>query len=85
MTTSEWEEFLGIREEILLRVMDIVEQGGTSFAFPSQTLYFGRDQGLDERKARAAEASVRVWREEGVIESADSSVQRAGTDPSRHS
>jgi MscS family membrane protein len=84
VTTNEWEEFLGIREEILLRVMDIVEQGGTSFAFPSQTLYFGRDHGLDERKARAAEASVRVWREEGVVESAHLSAQREGADPGKH-
>jgi MscS family membrane protein len=84
VTTNAWDEFLGIREEILLRVMDIVEQGGTSFAFPSQTLYFGRDHGLDERKARAAEASVRVWREQGHVESADSSAPRAGADPGRH-
>jgi MscS family membrane protein len=27
--TRDWAEFLGIREDILLRVMDIIEQGGT--------------------------------------------------------
>src|SRR5262245_29147627 len=41
--TSDWAEFLGIREAILLRIMEIVEEGGTAFAFPSQTLYLGRD------------------------------------------
>jgi len=43
--TRDWAEFLGIREDILLRVMDIIEQGGTALAFPSQTLYLGRDRG----------------------------------------
>lgn len=43
--TRDWAEFLGIREDILLRVMDIIEQGGTALAFLSQTLYLGRDRG----------------------------------------
>jgi MscS family membrane protein len=38
VTTSDWAEFLGIREDILLRVMEIVEQAGASIAIPSQTL-----------------------------------------------
>ena len=65
--TRDWAEFLGIREDILLRVMEIVEQGGASIAFPSRTLYLGRDRGLDETKAQAAEAEVRAWREEGSL------------------
>ena len=32
-------EFLGIQEELLLRILDIVEQAGTSVAFPTQTLH----------------------------------------------
>jgi MscS family membrane protein len=60
--TADWAEFLGIREEILLRVMDIIEQAGTEMAFPSQTLYFGRDRGNDSIMAKAAEASVQAPR-----------------------
>jgi MscS family membrane protein len=67
VTTRDWPEFLGIREDILLRVMDIIEQSGTAIAFPSQTLYLGRDHGPDEEKARAAEDRVRAWREEGTL------------------
>lgn len=48
--TSDWAEFLGIREDILLRVMEIVEQAGTSMAFPSRTLYLGRDRGQGRRE-----------------------------------
>ena len=49
--TTVWVEFLGIREELLLRMMDIIEQAGTEMAFPSQTLYLGRDRGIDSTKA----------------------------------
>jgi MscS family membrane protein len=41
--TRNWEEFNAIREELLLRIMEIVETAGTGFAFPSQTLYLSRD------------------------------------------
>jgi len=67
VTTSNREEFFGIREDILLRIMDIVEQSGTGFAFPSQTLYFTRDDGLDAGKTEAAETQVRKWRDEGCL------------------
>lgn len=45
-TTSDWNEFVAIREEVLLSFMEVVEKAGTSFAFPSQTVYL--------RQARAA-------------------------------
>lgn len=43
IATTSTGEFAAIRQEILLRIMDIVEQGGSAFAFPSTTLYLGRD------------------------------------------
>jgi MscS family membrane protein len=65
--TRDWAEFLGIQEDVLLRVRDIVDQSGTALAFPSQTLYFTRDQGLDGGKGQDAEAQVRQWRDEGQL------------------
>jgi MscS family membrane protein len=65
--TTGGAEFLGIREDVYLRVMDIVEQSGTGFAFPSQTLYFARDDGLDTERTEVAEAQVCQWREEGRL------------------
>ncbi len=62
--TRNLPEFLSIREDVFLRVIDIIEQSGAAIAFPSQTLYFSRDGGLDDGKARAAENQVREWREE---------------------
>jgi len=47
-------------------MMDIIEQAGTAMAFPSQTLYLGRDRGVDSTRARAAEASFRELRDKGT-------------------
>ena len=56
--TADWVEFLGIREDLLLRVLDIIEQGGTALAFPSRTLYLGSDRGNDPIKVSASEERV---------------------------
>ncbi len=61
--TSDWNEFLAIREELMLQIIDTVEASGTGFAFPSQTLYLGQDDGLNAERARAAEAEIRAQRE----------------------
>ncbi len=62
--TRDSNEFIAIREDLLLRIMNIVEDSGTGFAFPSQTLYFSRDSGLDKEKAAAAEQQVQHWRDQ---------------------
>jgi MscS family membrane protein len=38
-TTSDWGEFQGIRQEILLGFVEVVERAGTSFAFPTRTVH----------------------------------------------
>ena len=65
--TRDWNEFLGIQEDVFLRVIDIIQQSGSGFAFPSQTLYFARDGGLDADRTQAAESHVRRWRQEGFL------------------
>jgi MscS family membrane protein len=65
--TADYDEFLAIQEDIYLRIMDIVAESGTGFAFPSQTTYLARDQGPDDAKRKAAEAQVEAWRQEGAL------------------
>jgi MscS family membrane protein len=65
--TPVYPEFLSIQEDLLLRIMDIVEESGTGFAFPSQTTYLGRDPGLNPEKTQAALAAVGRWRQEKQI------------------
>ena len=59
--TSDSNEFRAIREDIYLRVMNIVKDAGTSVAFPSRTVYHARDDGLDAERQQDAEAQVRAW------------------------
>jgi MscS family membrane protein len=65
--TSDYNEFLAVREDIYLRIIDIVQGAGTGFAYPSSTTYLARDEGLDSEKARAAEGTVEQWRREGRL------------------
>ena len=65
--TGNREEFRGIQEDVLLRVIDIVKAAGTGFAFPSQTTYLSRDRGLDSEFSRTAEAEVQAWRSKGIL------------------
>jgi MscS family membrane protein len=65
--TADWNEFLAIREDLLLRLMDIVEASGTGFAFPSETHYVARDEGLDTEKARLAAEEIRALREQSSL------------------
>ena len=62
--TSDFAEFTAIREDLLLRIGEIVEKSGTGFAFPSRTVYFTRDAGLDPEKTEGAERQVQKWRDE---------------------
>jgi len=58
---TDYNDFLGMQEDILLRMMKVVGQAGTGFAFPSRTLYIGRDGGLDTERQQDAEKQVREW------------------------
>jgi len=64
---TKYEPFLHIQEDLLLRIMDIVEASGSGFAFPSQTTYHAGDAGLDAAKSQKAIETVRQWREQGKL------------------
>jgi MscS family membrane protein len=64
---TKYESFLHIQEDLLLRIMEIVEASGSGFAYPSQTTYIARDTGLDGAKSQQAIAIVRQWRERGEL------------------
>jgi MscS family membrane protein len=66
-TTADWGEFLGIREDLLLRIMDIVKEAGTGLAIPAQTTYLTRDRALDAEHTHTAEQEVETWRQQGIL------------------
>ena len=65
--TRDWLTYRAIREDINLRIVDIVKEAGTGFAFPSQTAYLGRDTGLDAERGQEAETQVLAWRSKGQL------------------
>jgi MscS family membrane protein len=62
-----YEQFLAVQEDLLLRIMDLVESSGSGFAFPSQTLYMAKDGGPDAEKSSAAAEAVSRWRDQGEL------------------
>ena len=65
---KDFDQFLEIQEDLYLRMMDVVAASGTGFAFPSQTLYMAKDQGLSPEKTTEAAEQVRKWREAGEMQ-----------------
>jgi MscS family membrane protein len=65
---NNYDEYLEVQEDLLLRCMEIVNKSGTGFAFPSQTLYVARDDGINAERTRNAEDAVRTWRDSGSLQ-----------------
>ena len=59
--TADWNVFLSVQEDVILRIMEIVADAGTAFALPSRTLYHSRDTGMDSSKQDAASKQVADW------------------------
>ncbi|WP_456404412.1 mechanosensitive ion channel family protein [Hydrogenimonas sp.] len=38
--TTKWEEWLKIKEDVLLKIWEILDRNGLQFAFPSESIYF---------------------------------------------
>jgi MscS family membrane protein len=47
--TTDWEDFLAVQEDILLRIMGVIEASGTGFALPPPAMYISTDLGKDAR------------------------------------
>ncbi|HSB06161.1 MAG TPA: mechanosensitive ion channel family protein [Thermodesulfobacteriota bacterium] len=64
---TSFEVFLEIQEDVLLRVMDLIEASGSGLALPSQTTYVTKDTRLNSTKSQVAIATVHQWREQGEL------------------
>jgi MscS family membrane protein len=61
--TRDFNEFAAIREDLLLRMMDVLEDAGGGLALPSQTLYLSRDGGVEKEKADNAVKKIAELRD----------------------
>jgi len=66
--TSARDAFLEIQEDILMKIMEIVHESGTDFAFPSSTTYLAQDGGLP--------ADGRKWSEDQLSDNASPQDER---------
>ncbi len=64
---KDWNDYLGIQEDINLRLAKVIEESGSGFAFPSQRLYIAEEKGLSKTKKEKAEAKVNKWIENGDL------------------
>ncbi len=46
--STNWERWLQVKQDVMLKIIDIVEKHGLSFAFPSQSLYIEKDAKAEE-------------------------------------
>jgi len=49
--TGDWTEFTAIRQDVILKIAEIVEAAGTRLAAPTQLTYLSGDAGIDADKA----------------------------------
>ncbi len=64
-TTGDWTQFTVIRQDVILKIAEIVESSGTRFAAPTQLAYLSRDRGVDAAKAKNVVRRVSELRAEG--------------------
>lgn len=60
---SDNDTFAAVREDVLLRMMTIVDEAGAQFAFPSVTHYSKPDEAPDPDRVHRAETAVAEWRQ----------------------
>jgi len=59
--------FLAAREDLLLRIEDIIREAGSGFAIPAQIEYQAPDVGIDAERGALAETRVQEWRTRGKL------------------
>ncbi len=64
---TDYGKYLEVSEDLNLRIMHIVRDAGSRFAFPTQTTYLERGKGLDDELAQGAESRVKEWREQKTL------------------
>jgi MscS family membrane protein len=80
--TTNWDEFLAIRQDVFLRAMGVVEEAGTRLAVPVQVELGGQDAPFDEQRRGEAAEATRRWREQGQLRVAEyAGRQERATEP----
>lgn len=60
--TADTDAYQAVREDVLLRIMEVVDAAGAQFAFPAFVEYHAEDTPADAERTARAEAAVAEWR-----------------------
>ena len=66
--TGDWAEFTAIRQDVILKIAEIVEAAGTRFAAPTRLTYLCNDPGVDAEKAKGGARQVTELRANGTFQ-----------------
>ena len=64
--TADWNEFLAVQEDLIMRIMTMINTAGTAFAIPAQTVYYTPDR----ERNRAAQDKSTIPRSSEELEGA---------------
>ncbi len=65
---TDYSEYLEVQEDLNLRFMDAVASSGTTFAFPSRTIYLGKDTPPSGDRALDIGQRVKEWTDKGELQ-----------------
>jgi hypothetical protein len=66
--TGDWAQLTAIRQEVILKIAEIVEACGARFAAPTQLAYLSRDTSVDTQKANDIVRRVTELRPSDIFE-----------------
>src|SRR5262249_34687646 len=62
ITTGKLEEFLAVREELLLQIMELAASAGVEFAVPARAIYSDKDQSVERRRIGVVNEPAKIYR-----------------------
>jgi MscS family membrane protein len=62
MGVKNYDESLEVGEDLNLRIMDIISESGSDFAFPSEVQYSLPGKPMDEERVKAVSLKVKEWK-----------------------
>lgn len=50
--TVNWNKYNGVKQDVMLQIVDIVHESGADFSFPTRTIAFDRNDAVEERSMK---------------------------------
>lgn len=64
---KDFDEYLGITEDLNFRIMEVINRAGSGLAMPASRKVTEEGKGLDEERMRDVEVEVEAWRETNAL------------------